>query len=110
MFKLIDTPQSLSVVNPATNQALIFAGVPAALDITLTNLTGANIALQPGTNGSNASTMEIFMPSFFTLPEVEGMSITLANWTFAANPNDHSLMLTYAGNTPGSWLDGSMLF
>jgi len=100
----------LTVVNPAItteDQAVIYQGVSATLNVTLTNGTGGAITFQ---TGSQASAFEIFMPMFFTTAELQGMSITPpAGWTPSYNAVDESLMLTFTGGNGTAWDDGTNL-
>ncbi|ASU33543.1 FISUMP domain-containing protein [Mucilaginibacter xinganensis] len=96
-----------SALNPAdSNQPVVFIGTSATLNIVINNATGGDIQVQPGTN---ASTMEIFMPSFFTPAEVQQMAIanlSQTGWGWAYNQTDNSLMLTFTG-TAITWASTS---
>src|SRR5437016_3092263 len=95
---------SLTVVNPAVqlpeSQATVYQGVSATLSVALANNTGADISL---TASAPASSLEIFMPSFYTFAEVQLMQISLSGWTFSPDTSDESLMLTYTGAGAGVW-------
>lgn len=96
-----------SALNPAdNNQPIIFIGVSATLNVVINNATGGDIQLQPGTNGS---TMEIYMPFYFTAAEIQAMSIanlSQTGWTPSYNSGDNTLMLTYTG-TATAWANSS---
>jgi uncharacterized protein (TIGR02145 family) len=97
---------AFSVANPANphGEAVIYTGISATLNVTLTNNTGADITLA---SSGQASTLEIFMPSFFTFAEVQAMQISLSSWTFTVDSADQSLLLTYAGTNGSGWSAGA---
>jgi hypothetical protein len=104
-----------SAVNPAitsgdppVSQGVIYQGVSATLDLTLTNSTGGPITLQ---GGAQASTFEIFMPQFwFTDAQLQAMVMTPpADWIPFYNAADESLMLTFAGTNGTIWPNGQSL-
>lgn len=101
-----------SIVNPAIpsgqDLAVIYQGVSATLNITLTNNTGGAISFQAG---SSASSFEIFLPSkFFTSTQIGSMTIQPpANWTWKPNSADNSLMLIYQGPGGATWASGTTL-
>lgn len=98
-----------SIANPgAGNQAQIYIGVSATLNVTIVNNTGAAITLQ---NGSNASQIEVFLPSFFTAAEGAAMGVTALSqegWLFSYDNSSNGLLLTYQ-NASGSWAAGASL-
>lgn len=81
----------LSVVNAATGGTSIYSDETSTLTLKLTNVTGSLIAI---IDGNTPSTLEIFLPDFFSLDDLGKMSIKDPNWSFAVNDTDQSLMLT----------------
>ncbi len=104
-----DPTITFTATNPAdNNQAIIFVGVAAVLNVTLNNATGNDLTMQPG---ASASTLEIFMPSFFSTQEKSLMTITdisQTGWTGAYYPQDDTLLLTFTG-TKSTWPNTSSL-
>ena len=94
----------LTVVNAATGDTVIYAGETATLTLTLTNMTGSLIAV---IDGSQPSTLEIFLPDFFSLNDLGKMSIKDPNWSCAVNDADQSLMLTCVKSI--DWQNGTAL-
>jgi uncharacterized protein (TIGR02145 family) len=96
----------LSISNPADPHqgAVVYTGIAATLNVALTNNTGADITLA---SSGQASTLEIFMPSFFTFAEVQAMQISLSGWTFSVDSADQSLLLTYSGTDGSAWSAGA---
>src|SRR5271166_1656282 len=104
-----------TVVNPAVtagdppvSQGVIYQGVPATLDLTLTNGTGGPITFK---TGSPQSSFEIFMPqSWFTDQQLQAMVITPSEgWTPSYNAGEQSWMLTFGGTDGTTWPDGAPL-
>jgi uncharacterized protein (TIGR02145 family) len=96
--------------NPAIikgDKAVIYQGVAATLDVTLTNRTGAPIVFQAQ---PAPSIFEIFMPLFFTDVELQEISIVPpAGWSGSYDSADESLMLTFMGTPGTAWGDGTPL-
>lgn len=96
----------LTVKNSAAdNTAVVYVNTSATLNVTLTNQTGADIALSAGDQ------LEVYMPTYFTAGEVNGMNISgisQSGWTFTQDPTDTSLLLSW-GNTAGTWAAGASL-
>lgn len=103
---------ALAVVNPAVtsgSQAVVYQNVSATLDVTLTNSTGAPVTFQ---TGASPSALQVFLPLFYTAPELSVMTIAAppAGWTFAYDANILALVLTFAGTSAEStWADGAVL-
>lgn len=104
-----DPTITLALANPAaSNQAIVYVNVAAVLNVTLNNATGTDVTMQPG---DNASTLEIYMPGFFTSQEISGMTITdisQPGWQFKYYITDGTLLLTYTG-TAAKWADTTSL-
>lgn len=94
----------LTVVNAATGGTVIYAGESATLTLQLINMTGGLITIIAG---SEPSTLEIYLPDFFSLEDLGKMKITDANWGFNVNDNDQSLMLTCVNSF--NWQNGETL-
>lgn len=89
----------IAVSNAAAMGApTVYVGEIATLSMSLTNNTGGDIGLQTGVN---ASLITIYMPTYFTLTEVQNMSIVLTDWVFTVDVANVALLLTYSGS--GSW-------
>jgi uncharacterized protein (TIGR02145 family) len=97
----------IAIANAAAKgDATIYVGEAATLSVTLTNNTGGNIGLQ---NGATASLITLYMPTYFTVTELQNMSISLTDWTFSVDTGNLALLLTYSGS--GSWpQNGSIQF
>jgi len=95
---------SLTVLNNADKEPVVYVGIETALDVTLTNNSDA-ITL---TSGGNASALKIFMPVFFTAGELGNMDIVLNNWNFVFDSRDESLNLTYTGPA-ANWSKGEKI-
>jgi uncharacterized protein (TIGR02145 family) len=96
----------MQLFNAATNAASVQLSTPAELKVTLTNRTGAGIAIE---SGVNAAVLQIFMPDeYFSADQIEGMSIDLADWTFTYIDALSALNLTYNG-APRTWADGTAI-
>ena len=95
---------SLTVLNNADNEPVVYVGIETALDVTLTNNSDA-ITL---TSGGNASALKIYMPLFFTAGELGNMDIVLNNWTYVFDSGDQSLVLTYTGPSD-NWSKGQKI-
>ena len=94
---------TLAVQNPAADNPVIYVGVSATLNITLSNQTGSDIDLQ------NDSGLQIYMPFYFSQTELQAMSIdtiSAAGWTFVASSNDGPLLLN---SSSGTWASGTSL-
>lgn len=108
VLKSAGTPTvSLNIVNPAVSAVptTIYSGISASLNVTLSNLTGADIIV------TNQSTLEIFMPGYFSAAEVSVMNITgvsAAGWTFSYIAGENALLLTYSGGS-GKWTNNTAL-
>ena len=98
------TPLTLTVVNSATGKPVVYAGEANSLTITLTNNTGSAISLLAG---SQPSTLELFLPTFFSLNDLGKMQVSIAGWNCAVNSDDESLMLTCT--QAGNWANGADL-
>jgi uncharacterized protein (TIGR02145 family) len=96
----------LSVINPATQLATVYQGVAATLLVSITNNTGADVTLS---SSAQASSLEIFMPPFFSFAEVQMMEIAQDGWTFSVNTTDQALMLTFAGPGGTAWSAGTAI-
>lgn len=95
-----DSPDvSLTVLNAADQKPIVYVGTPTALDVSLVNNSDTIVLNSSGP----ASTLEIFLASFFTPAEVQNMSISQPDWTFSVNVAGPSLLLTYAGPDKASW-------
>ena len=94
------TPQiSITLVNPATGQSTLENGVAATLSVQLSN-TGSAIALQSG------SALELYFPQTpydVDAAALQGMAITLENWTFSCDTTNMLLRLDYSGPAGGEW-------
>lgn len=99
-----DPDVSLTVLNDANNQPVIYTGTDTVLNVSLTNNSDA-ITL---TAGTSASSLNIFLPTFFVGSDLQKMSISLANWDYSVN-NDLSLVLTYKGPSPANWDKGQKI-
>src|ERR1700752_1278913 len=93
------TDVSLTVVNPANKEAIVYVAVQTELHVSLTNNSDKIIL----TSGAAASSLKIFMPQFFTADELQNMDIVLDNWNFKFDSRDDSLVLTYTGPSPADW-------
>lgn len=98
------SPLTLSVVNTATGKPVVYAGEANSLTVTLTNNTGSNITLLAG---SQPSTLEVFLPTYFSLNDLDKMQVSLAGWSCAVDTDDESLMLTCL--QAGDWANGADL-
>jgi uncharacterized protein (TIGR02145 family) len=96
---------SLEVLNDSTHEPIIFIGTNTVLGASLTNNSDAIIL----TAGASASSLKIFLPTFFVASDVEKMSISLTNWTFSRDLGDPSLVLTYNGPSPANWNKGEKI-
>jgi len=100
---------SFTIVNPAANnQPQIYSGVTAVLKVSIDNATGSDITMS---SGSDASTIEMFMPSYFTASEVGNMKVTHISqegWTFSLDTASNGLLLTFTGSA-GKWANGTNL-
>lgn len=96
---------SLRVVNETIREPIIYIGRETTLDVTLTNNSGAITLTKDG----SASSLEIFMPTFFVASELEKMSISLTGWAFSRNLGELSLVLTYNGPSPHNWDQGQKI-
>jgi uncharacterized protein (TIGR02145 family) len=97
------TPQlGFTLTNPSLQKGVIEVGKATSLDVVLTNLTGGPIGLTNGT-----STLTVWLPTFFTGPEVQAMAIQLPGWTFTADAAGGSLTLTCAAST--TWADSATI-
>ncbi|BBB67808.1 hypothetical protein UNDYM_3555 [Undibacterium sp. YM2] len=99
----------MTMNNPAVpgTPATIYTGVTASLNIVLTNDTGADINL------TNAASLEVFMPLYFTAAQLEQMTIsniTPAGWTFSYNSADMSLQLNWTGGNAPWFSNGAITF
>jgi uncharacterized protein (TIGR02145 family) len=90
--------------NHATGQPVVFVSTPAAIDCTLTNQTGAPITFSAS---GTVSEMDIYMPMFYSAPELGQMTISLTGWDFAYNSGAGTLTLRYNGGSSGTWADGA---
>ncbi|HYP07894.1 MAG TPA: FISUMP domain-containing protein [Bryobacteraceae bacterium] len=99
-------PLSLSVTNAAAkNQPIVYVGESATLTVTLTNNTGSAIPL---TTGQQASTLEVFLPTFYTWSQVQQMTLAVTDWKPAQDAQDQSWMLTYTG-AETKWQNGASI-
>lgn len=96
---------SLTVLNPANREAIVYVGVQTELDVSLVNSSDKIIL----TAGATASSLKLFMPSFFTAAELQNMDIVLNDWDFKYDSRDDSLVLTYAGSSPADWNTGQKI-
>jgi YVTN family beta-propeller protein len=97
----------IGIVNPAVatgGKAVVYQGVSATLDLTLTNNTGGALAFQ---SGASPSCFKIRMPRVFTAAQVQAMTLTgPAGWTASCSAGD--LVLTYtAVGAPQPWAAGA---
>lgn len=99
---MADPNVTLTALNEANQQAIVYVGTQTTLDISLVNKSDPIIL----NSGNPASSMEIFMPNFFTADDVGKMGVSLQDWTFSKNPAGPSLVLTYAGTDRASWGTG----
>ncbi|HTV44605.1 MAG TPA: FISUMP domain-containing protein [Stellaceae bacterium] len=92
----ITAPIGFTVNNPALDGPVIEVGVTAALDVVLTNATGAEIGIQ----ASPPSTLLIFgQPTpVFTAAELQAMTIDLAGWTLSVDAAHLALILKATAN------------
>lgn len=95
---------SLTVLNDANKEAVVYTGTETVLDVLLTNNSDA-ITL---TAGTSASSLNIFLPEFFRAT-VQKMSISLLNWEYSVNADDVLLVLTYKGPSPANWDKGQKI-
>lgn len=96
---------SLTVLNSAKHEPVIYIGIQTELDVSLVNNSDAIIL----TAGAKASSLKIFMPLFFTADELGRMDIVLNDWDFAFDSGDQSLVLTYKGPSPANWNTGQKI-
>ena len=96
---------SLAVLNDADQKPIVYVGIKTTLDVSLVNNSDAIILNSSGT----ASSLEIFLPGFFTLAELQQMSISLKDWAFSVNPDGPSLVLGYTGPDSASWTTGQSI-
>lgn len=105
-----DLTVTVDIANTAaSNKAIVYIGVTAALNITMANATGGDITVQ---SGSSAATLEVFMPSFYTSQEVSVMTVTdisQAGWSGKYYDTDQTLLLTYNGSQDYTWAKGTNL-
>jgi uncharacterized protein (TIGR02145 family) len=78
------------------NAATIYVGETAALTVKLTNNTVEEVGLE---TGASASLMTLYMPSYFTLPEIQNMGTSLTDWIFSVDTGAQALVLTYSGSS-----------
>jgi hypothetical protein len=96
----------MQLLNPATNAPSVQLSTPAELKVTLINRTGAGIAIE---SGASAAGLQIFMPDeYFSVDQIEAMSIDLADWTFTYIDALSALNLTYTGANR-TWADGTAI-
>lgn len=107
-----DTPDYMpfTALNPAADHKnIIYIGAaPTTLEVAIVNNTGSDIKLQPGQGGSS---MEIYMPSYFSAAEVQAITITAlsqSGWTAQYSASDVSIILSYGG-TATPWANGATL-
>jgi uncharacterized protein (TIGR02145 family) len=102
-------PMWFTILNPAAeNQPQIFTGVKAVLNVSIDNATGGDITMS---SGDEASTIEVFMPDFFTSTDVGNMKVTdisQEGWTFSSDAPSNGLLLTFTGSD-GKWPNGTKL-
>lgn len=84
----------MTMSNPALpgDPATLYTGVAAILNIVLKNSTESDIAI----NGN--SSLEIFMPQYFTAAQLQQMAVTnisQGGWAFSYDSDDMSLLLTW---------------
>jgi uncharacterized protein (TIGR02145 family) len=105
-----DLTITVDIANPAAdNKAIVYIGVAATLNITMSNATGGDITVE---SGSNAATLEVFMPSFYTTQEVSVMTVTNISqpgWSGKYDADDETLLLTYNGTQNYTWANGTNL-
>lgn len=93
---------TLTALNEADQKAGVYVGVSTTLDVSLVN-NGDLIVLN---SSGTASSLEIFMPIFFTLVDMQNMSISLAGWAFSVNTIGPSLRLIYNRPDNTNWIKG----
>ena len=98
--------QSLTVVNSATGQPVVYSGETDALLFTLTNNTEYDITFK---TGSPPPALEIFLPGFYQRDDLSQMKISLDGWDFKVNSKDNSLVLTYTKTEKYTWASGATL-
>jgi len=96
---------SLTIVNPAIREPIVYVGVETELEVSLVNNSDKIIL----TSGATASSLKIFMPTFFTATEVQKMGVVLTDWDFRFDSGDESLVLTYTGPSPADWNTGQKI-
>lgn len=96
----------LTVLNPDNKKPEVHTGIETTLDITLTNSTGGDITL---CSGESPSTLEIYVPEFFTDAEVARMQINHADWNFRFDADRAVLVLNYSGGEKKVWAQYSPL-
>lgn len=96
---------SLTVLNSLNHEPIIYVGIEAELDVSLTN-NGDKIILS---SGATASSLKIYLPQFFTSDELQRMKIVLNDWDYVFASGDQSLLLTYTGPSPADWNTGQSI-
>ena len=90
----------MSLINPDTNNQIVYQGYEAKLNIQLTNNSGSAIGLNTGT--TNQTEIQIEMPSFLS-NDLAPMNIELTGWSYSLV--DSTLILTNVSAT--SWEPGA---
>ncbi|MCA6363463.1 MAG: hypothetical protein IM638_10530 [Bacteroidetes bacterium] len=93
-------PVELELVNLSNQLPIVYVGITASLQLTLTNNTGSDVSL---ISGSGASTLTIVMPQFYTADEINAMTVTNTNWQFTAQGNSQSIILAWIGENNYNW-------
>lgn len=94
-----------TVVNPVLHDPVVQVDTSAALDVVLTNKTGADIKM----TASPASTIEVFVnpPSFFTPAQLAATEVEKAQWSYSTGTPRNAMVLTATEDQV--WADGDTL-
>jgi uncharacterized protein (TIGR02145 family) len=103
---LTDDPFGLAVTNAASGDSVLLAGVTATLTITVVNNTGADIALASGA-GAAAFSVNLPIPEFFSLDQLQAMTVTASGWTGTLDAPDQAINITCTRD--GTWANGHTL-
>jgi uncharacterized protein (TIGR02145 family) len=99
-------PVEIDLINLYNQSPIVYIGVTASLQLTLTNNTGSSVNL---ISGSTASTLNIVMPQFYTADEINAMTVTNPDWQFSPQGSTGNIVLTWIGENNYVWIDQASL-